>query len=165
MPAAGATHPGEIGLGDPLVRADFEVLQGARRLPSVRVGAQVKMPLGSSGDHGFGTGEWDYGAGLSSLTYLKQIRADELKIDKSFILGLDQSSRDALLVKSTIDLAHSLGLKVTAEGVETPTALALLRGMGCDLAQGYLIGRPVPLAVLTEQLSAPTADLDLARQA
>ena len=107
----------------------------------------------------------DYGAGLSSLTYLKQIRADELKIDKSFILGLDQSSRDALLVKSTIDLAHSLGLKVTAEGVETPTALALLRGMGCDLAQGYLIGRPVPLAALTEQLAGPTAETSLARQA
>ncbi len=107
----------------------------------------------------------DYGAGLSSLTYLKQIRADELKIDKSFILSLDQSSRDALLVKSTIDLAHSLGMKVTAEGVETATALALLRGMGCDLAQGYLIGRPVALAVLTEQLAKPAADLDLARQA
>ncbi|TAJ63446.1 MAG: GGDEF domain-containing protein [Brevundimonas sp.] len=107
----------------------------------------------------------DYGAGLSSLTYLKQIRADELKIDKSFILGLDQSSRDALLVKSTIDLAHSLGLKVTAEGVETPTALALLRGMGCDLAQGYLIGRPVPLAALTEQLAGPTVETSLARQA
>lgn len=107
----------------------------------------------------------DYGAGLSSLTYLKQIRADELKIDKSFILGLDESARDGLLVKSTIDLAHSLGLKVTAEGVETPTALALLRAMGCDMAQGYLIGRPVPLAVLTEQLSAPAEDLERARQA
>lgn len=107
----------------------------------------------------------DYGAGLSSLTYLKQIRADELKIDKSFVLGLDQSSRDALLVKSTIDLAHSLGLKVTAEGVETPTALALLRGMGCDLAQGYLIGRPVPLAALTEKLAGPAAEQDLALQA
>ena len=107
----------------------------------------------------------DYGSGLSSLTYLKQIRADELKIDKSFILGLDQSARDALLVKSTIDLAHSLGLKVTAEGVETPTALALLRGMGCDMAQGYLIGHPVPLAELTGQLAAPPADLDLALQA
>ncbi|MGZ9098858.1 MAG: EAL domain-containing protein [Brevundimonas sp.] len=100
----------------------------------------------------------DYGAGLSSLTYLKQIRADELKIDKSFILGLDQSSRDALLVKSTIDLAHSLGLKVTAEGVESPTALALLRGMGCDLAQGYLIGRPVPLAEVMERLAGPAVD-------
>ncbi|WP_324811051.1 GGDEF domain-containing phosphodiesterase [Brevundimonas sp.] len=94
----------------------------------------------------------DYGSGLSSLTYLKQIRADELKIDKSFVLGLDDSARDALLVKSTIDLAHGLGMKVTAEGVETPTALALLRGMGCDMAQGYLIGRPVSLPALFERL-------------
>lgn len=107
----------------------------------------------------------DYGSGLSSLTYLKQIRADELKIDKSFVLGLDQSSRDALLVKSTIDLAHSLGLRVTAEGVETPTALALLRGMGCDMAQGYLIGRPVALAALMEHLSTPDTNLKLARHA
>ena len=95
----------------------------------------------------------DYGSGLSSLAYLKQIRADELKIDKAFILGLDQSARDGLLVKSTIDLAHGLGLKVTAEGVETPTALALLRGMGCDLAQGYLIGRPVSLDAVLERLA------------
>ena len=98
----------------------------------------------------------DYGSGLSSLTYLKQIRADELKIDKSFVLGLDDSARDALLVKSTIDLAHGLGMKVTAEGVETPTALALLRGMGCDMAQGYLIGRPVSLSDLVERLGGPT---------
>ena len=97
----------------------------------------------------------DYGSGLSSLTYLKQIRADELKIDKSFILGLDDSARDALLVKSTIDLAHGLGMKVTAEGVETPTALALLRGMGCDMAQGYLIGRPVSFSALIERLGSP----------
>ena len=96
----------------------------------------------------------DYGSGLSSLAYLKQIRADELKIDKAFILGLDKSARDGLLVKSTIDLAHGLGLKVTAEGVESPTALALLRGMGCDMAQGYLIGRPVPLADLIERLDS-----------
>tara|TARA_R110002124_G_scaffold42541_2_gene130829 strand:- start:3585 stop:5903 length:2319 start_codon:yes stop_codon:yes gene_type:complete len=97
----------------------------------------------------------DYGSGLSSLAYLKQIRADELKIDKSFILTLDQSARDGLLVKSTIDLAHGLGLRVTAEGVETPTALALLRGMGCDMAQGYLIGRPMPLAALIQRLDGP----------
>jgi len=96
----------------------------------------------------------DYGSGLSSLAYLKRIRADELKIDKAFVLTLDESSRDALLVKSTIDLAHSLGLKVVAEGVETPTALALLRGMGCDIAQGYLIGRPVTLKALTERLTS-----------
>ena len=64
----------------------------------------------------------DYGTGLSSLAYLKQIRADELKIDKAFVLDHRRASqRDALLVRSTVDLAHSLGLKVTAEGVETPT--------------------------------------------
>lgn len=97
----------------------------------------------------------DYGSGLSSLAYLKRIHADELKIDKDFILGLDQSARDALLVKSTIDLAHGLGLTITAEGVETPTALALLRGMGCDMAQGFLIGKPEPLDVLMIRLERP----------
>ncbi len=97
----------------------------------------------------------DYGSGLSSLAYLKQIRADELKIDKSFVLSLDTSAKDALLVKSTIDLAHSLGLKVTAEGVETATTLALLQTMGCDLAQGYFIARPLPLAELVMRLSEP----------
>lgn len=105
----------------------------------------------------------DYGSGLSSLAYLKRIKADELKIDKSFILTLDQSSRDALLVKSTIDLAHSLGMKVTAEGVETPTALALLRGMGCDVAQGYLIGRPAKLDALIAQMNDPAALIETAQ--
>ena len=100
----------------------------------------------------------DYGSGLSSLAYLKRIKADELKIDKAFILTLDESSRDALLVKSTIDLAHSLGMTITAEGVETPTALALLRGMGCDTAQGYLIAKPLPLAGLIERLGKPAVE-------
>lgn len=90
----------------------------------------------------------DYGAGLSSLAYLKQIRADELKIDKAFVMSMAESHKDALLVRSTVDLAHSLGLKVTAEGVESPVALSLLAGMGCDLAQGYLIAKPMPLKEL-----------------
>ncbi len=94
---------------------------------------------------GIGISIDDYGAGLSSLTYLKQIRADELKIDKSFILAITEGQKDALLVRSTIDLAHSLGMKVTAEGIETETALALLAGMGCDIGQGYFIARPMPL--------------------
>lgn len=95
----------------------------------------------------------DYGTGLSSLAYLKQIKADELKIDKSFVMAMSESQRDALLVRSTIDLAHSLGLKITAEGVETATALALLTGMGCDLAQGYLIARPMPINSLLNFLA------------
>lgn len=94
---------------------------------------------------GIGVSIDDYGSGLSSLAYLKQIHADELKIDKAFVLGLSENARDALLVKSTIDLAHSLGLKIVAEGVETAEALAVLSGMGCDLAQGYFIARPMPV--------------------
>ncbi len=102
----------------------------------------------------------DYGSGLSSLAYLKRIRADELKIDKAFVMSLDESAKDALLVKSTIDLAHSLGMTVTAEGVETPTALALLRGMGCDTAQGYLIARPLALVGLIERLGEPAVEAE-----
>jgi EAL domain-containing protein (putative c-di-GMP-specific phosphodiesterase class I) len=102
---------------------------------------------------------------LSSLAYLKQIHANELKIDKVFILSAADSQRDALLVKSTIDLAHGLGLKVTAEGVETPAVLALLAGMGCDQAQGYLIGRPMTLEALmatpAEPIKAPLPPLSL----
>ena len=85
----------------------------------------------------------DYGAGLSSLAYLKQLPATELKIDKMFVLQLTSSNRDPLIVRSTIDLAHALEMEVTAEGVETPSALALLSVMGCDMVQGYLISRPI----------------------
>jgi diguanylate cyclase len=87
----------------------------------------------------------DYGAGLSSLAYLKQLPARELKIDKMFVLQLTSSNRDPLIVRSTIDLAHALDMEVTAEGVETPSALALLSVMGCDMVQGYLISRPLGL--------------------
>ncbi len=100
----------------------------------------------------------DYGSGLSSLAYLKRIAADELKIDKAFVLSLDDSAKDALLVKSTIDLAHSLGMSVTAEGVETGTALALLRGMGCDTAQGYFIAKALPMVALVERLEKPALE-------
>lgn len=87
----------------------------------------------------------DYGAGLSSLAYLKQLPAAELKIDKMFVMQLTSSNRDPLIVRSTIDLAHALEMEVTAEGVETPAALALLSVMGCDMVQGFLISRPVGL--------------------
>lgn len=90
----------------------------------------------------------DYGAGLSSLAYLKQLPARELKIDKMFVLELTSSNRDPLIVRSTIDLAHALDMEVTAEGVETPAALALLSVMGCDMAQGYLISRPIAITAL-----------------
>jgi EAL domain-containing protein (putative c-di-GMP-specific phosphodiesterase class I)/GGDEF domain-containing protein len=87
----------------------------------------------------------DYGVGLSSLAYLKQIAADELKIDKSLIGDICRSARDRLIVKSTIDLAHSLGMQVIAEGVEDAITQSVLASMGCDCVQGYLFGTPQPL--------------------
>jgi len=96
----------------------------------------------------------DYGSGLSSLAYLKKIPAQELKIDKAFVLQIEDNHRDALLVRSTIELAHNLGMKVTAEGVETPTAAALLAGMRCDVGQGFGLGRPMLLQDLLEHLRA-----------
>ena len=95
----------------------------------------------------------DYGAGLSSLAYLKQLPARELKIDKLFVTQLTSSNRDPLIVRSTIDLAHALELEVVAEGVETHAALALLTVMGCDMVQGFLISRPVVLESLVQYLN------------
>ena len=90
----------------------------------------------------------DYGAGLSSLAYLKQLPARELKIDKLFVTQLTSSHRDPLIVRSTIDLAHALDMEVVAEGVETHAVLALLTVMGCDMVQGFLISRPIALEAL-----------------
>lgn len=95
----------------------------------------------------------DYGAGLSSLAYLKRLPASELKIDKMFVMQLTSSNRDPLIVRSTIDLAHALEMEVTAEGVETPSALALLSVMGCDMVQGYLISRPLGFEAFRKYLA------------
>ncbi|MEO0500518.1 MAG: EAL domain-containing protein [Pseudomonadota bacterium] len=87
----------------------------------------------------------DYGAGMSSLTYLKRVPACELKIDRLFSAELARSHNDPMLMRSSIDLAHGLGMEVTAEGIETQASLALLRVMGCDRVQGFLTGRPMPI--------------------
>ena len=85
----------------------------------------------------------DFGTGYSSLAHLKRLPVQELKIDQSFIRNLDEASEDAVIVRSTIEMSHSLGLKVVAEGVEYQHSLDLLKRWGCDTAQGYLIGRPM----------------------
>jgi EAL domain-containing protein (putative c-di-GMP-specific phosphodiesterase class I) len=94
----------------------------------------------------------DYGSGLSSLAYLKNIPADELKIDKAFVMNMANDPIDAVLVRSAISLAHSLGLRSVAEGVESKGTLDLLYAMGCDLAQGYGIALPMPLGELLKHL-------------
>ncbi len=84
----------------------------------------------------------DFGTGYSSLAYLKTLPVDELKIDKSFVMQMTTDRSDEVIVRSTIDLAHNLGLSVVAEGVEADPHLVALRRLGCDIAQGYYISRP-----------------------
>jgi EAL domain-containing protein (putative c-di-GMP-specific phosphodiesterase class I) len=103
----------------------------------------------------------DYGSGLSSLAYLKQIAADELKLDKSIIADIKTSARDRLILKSTIDLAHGLGMCVVAEGVEDEPTRALLAGLGCDAIQGYLVARPLALADLLARVDQNAASSPL----
>ena len=88
----------------------------------------------------------DFGTGYSSLAYLKRLPVDELKIDKSFVIGLVRDPDDAAIVRATIDLAHHMGLTVTAEGVEDRNVLETLRRFGCDHAQGMYVSRPLPAA-------------------
>lgn len=95
----------------------------------------------------------DFGAGLSSLEYLQRLPASELKIDRTFIGKLSSSNRSPLIIRATIDLAHALEMRVTAEGVDDHLSLALLKIMGCDLAQGYLISHPLEPAKFIEFLT------------
>jgi EAL domain-containing protein (putative c-di-GMP-specific phosphodiesterase class I) len=85
----------------------------------------------------------DYGTGYSSLAYLRRLPLHELKIDKTFITGMARDASDAVIVRSTIELAHNMGLVVVAEGVEDEAALDKLRSFGCDAVQGYFLGRPM----------------------
>jgi EAL domain-containing protein (putative c-di-GMP-specific phosphodiesterase class I)/CHASE2 domain-containing sensor protein len=96
----------------------------------------------------------DYGTGLSTLDYLKKIPANEIKIDQTFVKGIVDNRSDRLMVQSTIGLAHSLARKVVAEGVEDRDILDLLIEMGCDVAQGFAVGRPMSLDSLSKRLAS-----------
>ncbi|MCI8210222.1 hypothetical protein AUC61_11805 [Pseudomonas sp. S25] len=102
----------------------------------------------------------DFGTGYSSLAHLKRLPVQELKIDQSFVRNLDETSEDAVIVRSTIEMSHNLGLKVVAEGVEYEHSLKLLERWHCDTAQGYLISRPLPAvafeAWMAKSLSSPS---------
>jgi EAL domain-containing protein (putative c-di-GMP-specific phosphodiesterase class I) len=101
----------------------------------------------------------DFGTGQSSLTYLKHLPMDELKIDRSFICDIVRDTTDRHIVRATIDLAHSLGLSVVAEGVEDACTQALLNDMGCDQAQGFHLSRPLAPMLVTDWLLRNQRDL------
>jgi EAL domain-containing protein (putative c-di-GMP-specific phosphodiesterase class I) len=95
----------------------------------------------------------DFGTGYSSLGYLKKLPVDEVKIDKSFVKEMASNEDDIVIVRSTIDLAHNLGMTVVAEGVENQETLTLLAALGCDAAQGYYISRPTAAVDLVRWLN------------
>jgi diguanylate cyclase (GGDEF)-like protein len=108
--------------------------------------------LGRLDGMGIGLAIDDFGTGYSSLAYLKDLPVRELKIDRTFVNNMNEDGSDAFIVRSTIDLARNLGLQVVAEGVENEATLDQLAALGCDLAQGYYLSRPLPAAELAEWL-------------
>jgi diguanylate cyclase (GGDEF)-like protein len=95
----------------------------------------------------------DFGTGYSSLAYLKRLPVHELKIDKAFVMGLMRDRHDAAIVRATVDLGHDLGLLVVAEGVEDKQSWQGLGALGCDMAQGYFLSRPLPAAALLQWIT------------
>jgi EAL domain-containing protein (putative c-di-GMP-specific phosphodiesterase class I) len=101
----------------------------------------------------------DYGTGYSSLAYLRHLPADELKLDRSLTADVDRDPRAAAIVQYTVALAHNLGLSVVAEGVETIATSVMLTRLGCDVAQGYAIARPMPVDDFLDWLTAAQSAL------
>jgi diguanylate cyclase len=106
----------------------------------------------------------DFGTGHSSLSYLQRLPVDELKIDRGFVMNMDTSPDDSVIVRSTIDLCRNLGLAVVAEGVETEDTFRRLQALGCDEAQGFLMSRPVPAEALTAWLADRTVAAPVGRR-
>ena len=119
----------ELEISESTVMADTAPRRGRAR-PSGRMGIRLSLD--------------DFGTGHSSLGYLRRLPLDRVKIDRSFVMNMDESENDATIVRSTIDLARNLGLETVAEGVETATAEGTLAELGCPIAQGFFIGRPMP---------------------
>ena len=96
----------------------------------------------------------DFGTGYSSMAYLQKLLVAKIKIDKSFVIDMDKDERDNVIVRSTIDLAHNLGLKAVAEGVESEEVWDKLKAMGCDSAQGYYMSKPLTPEKFTEWIQS-----------
>lgn len=130
--------------GFPIELLTLEITETAMMNDPIR----AKQVLHQLNDRGISIAIDDYGTGFSSLGYLKMLPVDYLKIDKSFVMEMLDNENDAIIVHSTIELAHNLGLKLIAEGVENRETLLRLHRLRCDVIQGYHIARPLPLSDL-----------------
>ena len=140
-------------LGVPPDHLTFEVTESAQFEDTDRAIAMLERFRA----HGIRISMDDYGTGQSTLNYLKLLPVSELKIDRMFVQHAHVDPSDAMLVRSTVQLAHELGLKVVAEGIEEADCLAFLRRIGCDYVQGYFISRPLSADDLAEKVSTPVA--------
>jgi diguanylate cyclase (GGDEF)-like protein/PAS domain S-box-containing protein len=118
----------------------------------IRTSEDNTQALDALKDMGVRLGLDDFGTGYSSLSYLKRFPVDRVKVDKSFVKGLGENATDTALVRMIIDLCHTLGVEVLAEGIETSEQAALLRDMGCDMGQGYYFAQPLLGEELAQRL-------------
>jgi EAL domain-containing protein (putative c-di-GMP-specific phosphodiesterase class I) len=139
-------------------RLEVEVTETSAMADPVRAAAVLRR----LSELGVSVAVDDYGTGYSSLSYLRSLPIGTLKIDRSFVTRMRQDEGNAVIVRSTIELGHNLGLRVVAEGVEDMETYDVLAGLGCTVAQGYFLSRPVPpetLAVLLDLRAARLAEL------
>jgi EAL domain-containing protein (putative c-di-GMP-specific phosphodiesterase class I) len=101
----------------------------------------------------------DFGTGFSSLGQLRRFPVDMIKVDRSFIQGVEEDAKDAAITANLVTLAHALGVVAIAEGIESDGQLASLRGLGCDLAQGFLFARPLPAGQMRDLLTGGFGDV------
>jgi EAL domain-containing protein (putative c-di-GMP-specific phosphodiesterase class I) len=131
---------------------EFEITESTMLADPVR----TKLILDRLSSMGIRLAIDDFGTGYSSLAYLKRLPVDEIKIDRSFVMHMSDDPDNATIVRSTIDLGKNLGLQVVAEGVETEEVWNILSALGCTIAQGYYLSRPVPPDELREWLRGRT---------
>jgi diguanylate cyclase len=144
------------------VLAEFELAPGLLRLEVTESAVMANPTLATemlTELHGLGVGLSidDYGTGYSSMAYLKRLPVDELKVDRTFVRDVDNDREDVALVRGAIELGHSLGMSVVAEGVESAGHATTLRSLGCDVAQGYHYARPMPATEFTNWMRTQLA--------
>ena len=148
---AGALHAAGLD-GDQLALELTETaLVDARHAPVAKLHALRNLGVRIAID--------DFGTGFSSLGQLRHFPVDMIKVDRSFIQGMEEETKDAAIAANLVTLAHALGVLAIAEGIESDGQLASLRGLGCDLAQGFLFARPMPAGQVQHLLSGGFGDL------